>query len=217
MVRKDNDTFLWPLPWLSLLPTADNTLPKGASDQRTKNIGDWRCLRLGRLFSFLINLSRMMLMHFVPQVSLYSAQVANLFEPLLLRDPRPRPRILCFVLTSPGGLFSHYLCFVTFLHLELFLTLSQPPEEGRTCWRNLGKVRSEFVVEEISKWELLVSDFTGFSYILQGDFFNCPPPEFAKCWLVSNWFQKNVRVPDWPPPLIGKRLSVWRSEYDSNT
>ena len=35
---------------------------------------------------------------------------------------------------------------------------------------------------------------------LQGVFFNCPPPpEFAKCWPVSNWFQKNVRVPDWPP------------------
>ena len=40
VVRKDNDPFLWPLPWLSLLPTADNTLPKGAPDQRTKNIGD---------------------------------------------------------------------------------------------------------------------------------------------------------------------------------
>ena len=35
--------------------------------------------------------------------------------------------------------------------------------------------------------------------VLQGDFFNWPPPEFAKCWPVSNWFQKNVRVPDWPP------------------
>ena len=34
---------------------------------------------------------------------------------------------------------------------------------------------------------------------IQGVFFNWPPPEFAKCWLVSNWFQKNVRVPDWPP------------------
>ena len=32
-----------------------------------------------------------------------------------------------------------------------------------------------------------------------GCFFNWPPPEFAKCWPVSNWFKKNVRVPDWPP------------------
>ena len=30
-------------------------------------------------------------------------------------------------------------------------------------------------------------------------FFNWASPEFAKCWPVSNWFQKNVRVPDWPP------------------
>ena len=52
---------------------------------------------------------------------------------------------------------------------------------------------------------------------IQGGFFNWPSPEFAKCWPVSNWFQKNVRVPDWPPPVIEKRLSVWRSEYDYNT
>ena len=64
-------------------------------------------------------------------------------------------------------LCSHFprclLCYI--FHLKLFLSLSQPPEEGRTCWRNLGKVRSEFVVEEISKWELLVSDLTGFSHM----------------------------------------------------
>ena len=30
-------------------------------------------------------------------------------------------------------------------------------------------------------------------------FFNWASPEFAKCWPVSNWFQKNIRVPDWPP------------------
>ena len=35
---------------------------------------------------------------------------------------------------------------------------------------------------------------------IQGGFFNWPPLEFAKCWPVSNRFQKNVRVPDWPPP-----------------
>ena len=34
---------------------------------------------------------------------------------------------------------------------------------------------------------------------IQGGFFNWPPPEFAKCWLVRNRFRKNVRVPDWPP------------------
>ena len=30
-------------------------------------------------------------------------------------------------------------------------------------------------------------------------FFNWASPEFAKCWPVSNRFQKNVRVLDWPP------------------
>ena len=34
---------------------------------------------------------------------------------------------------------------------------------------------------------------------LQGDFFNWASPEFAKCWPVSDLFQKNVNVPDWPP------------------
>ena len=34
---------------------------------------------------------------------------------------------------------------------------------------------------------------------LQGVFFNWAHPEFAKCRLVSNRFQKNDRVPDWPP------------------
>ena len=33
-----------------------------------------------------------------------------------------------------------------------------------------------------------------------GCFFNWASPEFAKCWPVSNQFQKNVRVPDWPSP-----------------
>ena len=56
-----------------------------------------------------------------------------------------------------------------------------------------------------------------FSWHLQGDFLTPPPPEFAKCWPVRNWFQKMLRVPDWPAPqMIGKHLSVWQSEYDSN-
>ena len=35
--------------------------------------------------------------------------------------------------------------------------------------------------------------------ILQSVFFNWASPEFAKCWPANNQFQKNVRVPDWPP------------------
>ena len=34
---------------------------------------------------------------------------------------------------------------------------------------------------------------------VQGVFFNLAHPEFAKCRPVSNRFQKNDRVPDWPP------------------
>ena len=67
----------------------------------------------------------------------------------------------------PQVVFFHIIfAFLHFSSFKWFLSVSQPPEEGRTCWRNLGKVRSEFVVEEISKWELLVSDLTGFFYIL---------------------------------------------------
>ena len=39
-------------------------------------------------------------------------------------------------------------------------------------------------------------------------FFLTGPPEFAKCWPVRNRFQKNVRVPDWPPLMIEKSLSA---------
>ena len=34
---------------------------------------------------------------------------------------------------------------------------------------------------------------------IQGVFFNWAHPKFAKCRPVSNRFQKNDRVPDWPP------------------
>ena len=36
---------------------------------------------------------------------------------------------------------------------------------------------------------------------IQGDFFNWPPLEFAKCWPVSNRFRKNVKSPRLAPPL----------------
>ena len=42
--------------------------------------------------------------------------------------------------------------------------------------------------------------------VLQGVFFKWASPEFAKCWPVSNRFQKNVRVPDWPPLMIEKKV-----------
>ena len=61
------------------------------------------------------------------------------------------------------------------------------------------------------------SDHHIYDHHVQSVSFNWASPKFAKCWPVSNWFKKNVRVPDWPPLMIGKRLSVWRSEYDSNT
>ena len=36
-------------------------------------------------------------------------------------------------------------------------------------------------------------------HLYTGWIFKWASPEFAKCWPVSSWFQKNVRVPDWPP------------------
>ena len=57
-------------------------------------------------------------------------------------------------------------------------------------WRTTNKC--------FNKQEMGINDISEFD--IQGDFLTAPlPPEFAKSWLVSNWFQKNVRVPDWPP------------------
>ena len=36
-------------------------------------------------------------------------------------------------------------------------------------------------------------------YRYTGWFFNWPPPEFAKCWPVSNWFQKTLESQTGPP------------------
>ena len=46
---------------------------------------------------------------------------------------------------------------------------------------------------------------------VQGDFFNWPPPEFAKCWPVRNRFRKNLRVPDWPPLYDQKKSKCLRT------
>ena len=54
------------------------------------------------------------------------------------------------------------------------------PHEGGNLWRH-------FKNEHIGEQQI------------QGDFFNWASPEFAKCWPVSDWFPKNVKVPDWPP------------------
>ena len=49
-------------------------------------------------------------------------------------------------------------------------------------------------------------------------FFHWASTEFAKCWAVSNRFQKNAKSPRLPPPMINdhKCLGVWQSEYDSS-
>ena len=46
-------------------------------------------------------------------------------------------------------------------------------------------------------------------------FFNWTSPEFANCWPVNNWFKKTLESQT-GPSVIEKRLSVWRSENDSN-
>ena len=105
---------------------------------------------------------------------------------------------------------------------EICVNLHQR-QQGRT-WRGGGRraerncsrrIQSHLIQHLSSKLSIFDLRTNCFTNNIQGVFFTWPPPEFAKCWPVSNWFQKNVRVPDWPP--LWKHLSVWRSECDSNT
>ena len=69
--------------------------------------------------------------------------------------------------------------------------LSDDTEE-RTCFVALLRDRSE--MPEIEDGRLVGSGeissallvLVGVERLIQGDFFNWPPPEFAKCWPVSN-------------------------------
>ena len=77
----------------------------------------------------------------------------------------------------------------------------QRPAQGLQNWR---------------RWLASVSEKIMYRYHVQGVFFNWAHPEFAKCRPVSNRFQKNDRVPDWPPPHDEKktkclRTSMWFS------
>ena len=42
----------------------------------------------------------------------------------------------------------------------------------------------------IQKFDIPSDDYKNVETIVQGVFFNWASPEFAKCWLVSKWFQK---------------------------
>ena len=53
--------------------------------------------------------------------------------------------------------------------------------------------------------------YIGIGIYIQGVFFNWAHPEFAKCRPVSNQFQKNDRVPDWPPPHDEKKTKCLRT------
>ena len=115
---------------------------------------------------------------------------------------------------------------------------SSRPSARVTYWPN-GKILTEMApppqpwqLEDRSETDLACSISRQFrsQYVLhchnllqifhsnvQGGFFNWPPLEFAKCWPVSNRFRKNVRVPDRPPPMIVKNLSVWGPQCDLHT
>ena len=72
--------------------------------------------------------------------------------------------------------------------------------EGRRVERNCSRRIQSHLIQHLSlKLSIFDLRTNCFTNNIQGVFFNWPPPEFAKCWPVSNWFQKNVRVPDWPP------------------
>ena len=64
------------------------------------------------------------------------------------------------------------------------VSLSSPAFKGHWCWTSVALDYHHLVKRE---------------YTYRVVFFNWASPEFAKCWPVSNWFQKNIRVPDWPP------------------
>ena len=71
------------------------------------------------------------------------------------------------------------ILYISNIHLGLVATSSKSNMyDSYNIWHNISYISNTYRV-----------------FFLTG-----PPPEFAKCWPVSNWFQKNVRVPDWPPP-----------------
>ena len=132
------------------------------------------------------------------------------------------PRILWIFPSSPPFSFSNKI--FSFQHMSLFLFFwffSQikystyfPPFLRYFSWTKAFWSKG---CPSLSIVLLLPSLASTFVTKYRVFFFNWASPEFAKCLPVSNWFKKNVRVPDWPPLMIGKRLSVWHSEYDSNT
>ena len=84
---------------------------------------------------------------------------------------------------------------------------SQPSEtrDQRTWWSSTSSsgtwTRTRTTRRTVRTQRLSIPAPTGGDKI-QGVFFNWASPEFAKCWPVSNWFKKNVRVSDWPPLIF---------------
>ena len=115
--------------------------------------------------------------------------------------------------------FSAFLVFQGFCHchrdcLSTCLRVRVAPEMPRVF---LGNLPSDCRVRDIEDFFREFGKVCNSSKNIQGVFLTGPPLNLLSVGRKVTDFKKNVRVPDWPPPLIGKRRSVWWSECDSNT
>ena len=92
----------------------------------------------------------------------------------------------------------HSKCNIIALNNIVSINLALQGMVGCPSQEQLAAILASVMVVTVGRWSHLLL-MKSIPLHIQGDFFYCPPPEFAKCWPVSNWFQKNVRVPDWPP------------------
>ena len=80
--------------------------------------------------------------------------------------------------------------------------------ENRKNMENNENTENMKKIENINQMTHTLFMIQNTQLMIQGDFFNWASLEFAKCWPVSNQFQKNGRVPDWPPLMIEESLSA---------
>ena len=141
------------------------------------------------------------------------------------------PNILSMFAKGPGSLITCplmcLLCFkgksaqfITFFHTKILHQIIFFSSNFLFRIVLSTMCRSSIMREPFFRWKLLKLITSSFvkEFVRTGCFFNCPPPEFAKCWLVSNRFRKNVKSPRLaPPPYDRKNPSVWGPQCDHHT
>ena len=137
------------------------------------------------------------------------------------------PNILSMFAKGPGSLITcPLMCllflkgksaqFITFFHTKILHQIIFFSSNFLFRIVLSTMCRSSIMREPFFRWKLLKLITSSFvkEFVRTGCFFNCPPPEFAKCWLVSNSFKKK-RLDCPPPPM--KSLSVWGPQCDSHS